>query len=277
MDRISYHRATGGPAGWQLDDIPYPQTDRPAVVNDEWFFFVLTTASYIESASDLYTRNLIAYFAGDTEAVDWLGNVWEPEELRHGASLRRYVETVWADFDWQRGYEGFLQDYSAYCKVELLGPTPALEMASRCVVETGTAGYYDLLSSASPEPVIQQLTWHIRCDEVRHYSHFYRYFQKYRDRERPDRWALLKTLLGRASEVTSEDARCAYRNAYRVRFPERSYKDAYYRRFEKRVFSEARRHYPYEMAVKMFLRPLGLSRRSRRVIMPVAVQAMKLL
>lgn len=277
MDATSSPRANEGRSGWRLDDIPYAQIDRSSVVDNEWLFFVITTASYIESASDLYTRNLIAYFASDPDAVHWLANVWEPEELRHGASLRRYVETVWADFDWQRGYDGFLKDYSAYCKVELLGPTHGLEMASRCVVETGTAGYYSLLSGASPEPVLRRLTWLIRGDEIRHYSYFYRHFQTYRDRERPSRWALLKTLLGRASEVSSEDARCAYRNAFLVRFPERGYEDSNYRRFEKRVFREARRHYPYEMAVKMFLKPLGLGRRSRRVITPVAVRAMKLL
>jgi hypothetical protein len=264
-------------AAWQVDDIPYDRIDRSAVADDEWLFFVLTTASYIESASDLYTRNLIAYFAEDTQAADWLAGAWEPEELRHGASLRRYVESVWDDFDWQRGYDGFFSDYSEYCKVELLGPTPALEMASRCVVETGTAGYYSLLSSASPEPVMRGLTWNIRCDEVRHYSHFYRFFKAYRDAERPGRWALLKTLIGRASEVTSEDARCAYRNAFQVRFAGRPYREGHYRSFEKRVFRAARDHYPYEMAVKMFLKPLGLGRRGQRVTVPILVRGMKML
>jgi hypothetical protein len=275
MGTIPYQRPPDSRGGWRLEDIPYAQIDRAAVADDEWLFFVLTTASYIEFASDLYTRNLIAYFQGDTEVVDWLAHSWEPDELRHGASLRHYVANVWGDFDWQRGFAGFLRDYAEYCKVELLGPTPALEMASRCVVETGTASYYSLLNGVSPEPVLRQLTWDIRSDEVRHYSHFYRYFKKYRDAERPGRWPVLKTLARRAKEVTSEDARCAYRNAFLVRFPQRIYRDAEYRSFEKRVLREGRRHYPYEMAAKMFLKPLDLGRRSQRIVAPLLIRGMK--
>ena len=57
------------------------------------------TASLMESATDLYTENLVDYFAGDEEVTLWLEQYWLPEELQHGRALRRYVEAAWPQFD----------------------------------------------------------------------------------------------------------------------------------------------------------------------------------
>ena len=59
---------------------------------NEGFFYLIAAASLMESATDLYTRNLIDFFAGDEEITSWLEHYWLPEELQHGRALRRYVE-----------------------------------------------------------------------------------------------------------------------------------------------------------------------------------------
>ncbi|MHB1670018.1 MAG: hypothetical protein ACYCUK_22160, partial [Thiomonas sp.] len=42
--------------------------------------------------------------------------------------------------------------------------------------EMGTTTYYQALNTVCGEPVLRELTWHIRNDEVQHYKHFYHYF-----------------------------------------------------------------------------------------------------
>jgi rubrerythrin len=136
----------------------------------------VASASFIEITSDLYTYNLIEYFRDDSEIVEWLENVWQKEELQHGDALRRYVRTAWPDFDWDAAYRDFLAAYTPLCTVDQLARTRALEMAARCVVETGTAAFYRMLSEQSREPVLKQLAARISADEVRHYKHFYSLF-----------------------------------------------------------------------------------------------------
>ena len=84
------------------------------------------------------------------EIVEWLESRWEREELQHGAALKRYVQTAWPDFDWEAAYKLFFAEYSQCCTVEQLAGTRALEMAARCVVETGTATFYRMMSDAEP-------------------------------------------------------------------------------------------------------------------------------
>jgi len=144
-------------ATWSIDDIPYGTLARESVRDDRRLFDIVASASFIEITSDLYTRNLVEFFRADREVADWLAEHWQREELQHGAALRKYVETAWPDFDWQAGYRLFLADYGPTCTVQRLAPSKALEMASRCVIETGTATFYRALSDLSPEPVLKRL------------------------------------------------------------------------------------------------------------------------
>jgi len=255
--------------GWQLEDIPYERVEREAIAGDEHLFFLLTAASFVEIASDLYAGNLVDYFCGDGEVCDWLAEQWQGEEIQHGKALRRYVETVWPQFDWAAAYGEFRRDYARYCRPEELGPTPGLEMAARCVVETGTATLYTTLERVSPEPVLAQLARHIRNDEVRHYRHFFHHFQRYRGREPMGRLRVLRALWGRVAEVDNEDALVAYRNIFAARFPQRRFSHDDYRAFVRRNGAMARGAYPYSMAVNMFLKPLALPPRLRRWATPV--------
>jgi hypothetical protein len=265
-----------GEASWRADDIPYHALVHGLIRDDRRLFHIVASASFIEITSDLYTRNLVEFFRGDDEVVDWLANGWEKEELQHGAALKRYVQTAWPEFDWEAGYRCFFADYSRFCTVELLAGTRALEMAARCVVETGTATFYRMLSELSPEPVLKQLAAEISVDEVRHYKHFYRYFLRYREVEQPGRVAILHTLLKRAAEVETEDAFYAYKGVRLGSDPEAEFRTGDFDDYRAGVAQLLGQHYRFEMAVKMLIKPLGLHPMVARAMMPAVTSASRL-
>ncbi len=255
---------------WNYEELPYDRVDRAAIADNRTLFYILATASFIEIMSDLYTVNLAEYYADDEEVCNWLKSGWEPEELQHGKALRRYVNTVWPDFDWDATFEKFSADYANYCNVESLGPTRALELARRCIVETGTCSYYSMVRNVSPCPVLTELATNIRTDEAGHYRHFYDYFKRYRDEEKPSRPALLKTLIARVREIDGEDGFIAYKHAWMAMNPGRTFHNRYYREFSRAIRTMAADHYPFRMAVHMATQPLGMSfnaqRRTDRVL-----------
>jgi hypothetical protein len=218
---------------------------------------IVFLASLIETGSDLYAGNLVAYFAGDAELSRWLAHSWEPEELQHGRALRTYVEHVWPDIDWQRAYDGFFAEYSRTCTMADLEPTHALELAARCMVETGTAALYGALHRHAREPVLKELAARIYADEVRHYKYFYRHFRHYQSQENRSRWRIARTLFKRLRETRTGDGYYAFRElaggARGSSDHESDYRD-FARAFGKFVRANA----PLEMTVRMGLRPLGL-------------------
>jgi hypothetical protein len=255
---------------WSLDDIPWHAIRREGVARADTFFYLVAASSLMESATDLYTENLIVNFAGDDEVTSWLEHYWLPEELQHGRALRRYVELAWPGFDWEPARRRFVDEFKPLCDISL-EPTRALEMASRCVVETGTASYYRTLSSASPDPVLALLTRHIAADEVRHYKHFYRYFRKYRDAEKPSRAAVLPALWRRLRMTGGDDSYVALKHVYSARHPGQVFDTGVYRRLRRECRDLVRNHFPYQMSVRMLLKPLDLGPYSQRVVLPTVV------
>lgn len=245
-------------ARWSIADLDFSHIDLQQVQQDENVFYLVTCASFVESGSDLYTHNLVDFFQDNDEISAWLRNHWQVEELQHGAALRAYAEHVWPEFDWQCSFESFLEEYARYCKVELLEPTQALEMAARCVVETGTATYYRALSRSLKEPVLQDLATRIANDEVNHYKHFYQYFRLYRRREGIGRSRVLGTLSRRTLEMRNEDADCAIRHVLKFRDPARAGDTAYLRQLAARMNTTVRTNLKPDMTLKMILRPLEL-------------------
>ncbi|WP_034298138.1 ferritin-like domain-containing protein [Herbaspirillum sp. RV1423] len=243
---------------WRIADLDFSRIDLQRVRDDEYTFYLVACASFVESGSDLYTHNLVDFFHDNEQVVAWLRGQWELEELQHGAALRAYVAHVWPEFDWQSAYDSFLGEYAAYCKVELLEPTKALEMAARCVVETGTATYYRALSRSTKEPMLRDLAARISNDEVNHYKHFYHYFRQYREREGVGRSRVLATLSRRTLEMRNEDADCAIRHVLRFRDPARAEDAAYLRQLSARMNTIVRTNLTPEMALRMIMRPLEL-------------------
>jgi rubrerythrin len=254
---------------WSLDDIPWNEIRRDAVAGNEPLFQMLAAASLMESATDLYTANLIEYFVGDDEITSWLKDYWLPEELQHGRALRRYVETAWPDFPWDAVRHGFVAEFRPFCDASL-EKARGLEMASRCVVETGTASFYTAMSRASAEPVLAQLTRRIAEDEIRHYKHFYYFFRKYRDRDRPRRWAVAAALWRRLRMTGGEDRIIVLKHVLAARQTGAPFDRRGYRRTRRHCRALLRPHFPVEMTVRMLLKPLGLGPRTLRATLPVA-------
>ena len=255
---------------WSLADIPWHAIRRDAATQSDAFFYLVASASLMESATDLYTENLIEFFAGDDEVTSWLEQYWLPEELQHGRALRRYVETAWPEFDWEPAYLRFVDEFRPYCDTAL-ETVRSLEMASRCVVETGTASYYTTLSRASPEPVLSLLARRIVEDEVRHYKHFYRFFRRYRETESPSRAAIVPALWRRLRMSSGDDSFIVLKHVYCSRYPDAAFDTAVYREVRRQCRDLVGDHVPHEMGVRMLLKPLALGRRIHRAALPVAV------
>ena len=93
---------------WSLDSIDWRAVRSGAVDGEDPLFYLVAAASFVEITTDLYTRNLIDQFSDDAEIANWLAQHWLPDELQHGQALRRYVQTAWPDFEWDRVYRSFL-------------------------------------------------------------------------------------------------------------------------------------------------------------------------
>jgi hypothetical protein len=256
-----------------IEEIPFDDVDRDQVHDDRQLFYCLAAASFIEITADLYTASLVEFYRGDDEVSGWLSQQWEPEELQHGAALKRYVETAWPEFDWNAAYRAFFAGYSRCCGIDRFATTQELELASRCVVETGTATFYRALSNMTHEPVLRRIASLIAVDEVRHYKHFYRFFQRYHEYEKTSRIVIARTLWQRMTEVDVEDGFVAFKHVFLASNPGTEFQLGNYNAFRASSRRLAKQHYPYGMAVRMMLKPLALSPRVIRVIVPPIVSA----
>jgi hypothetical protein len=257
---------------WTLADIQWDRIDHERARSHPMTYYVVTAASFVETAADLYTANLVEHFP-DPEAQQWLRHYWQPEELQHGRALRTYVETVWPELDWPRHYGNFFAEYSQLCTLEHLEPSRALEMVARCVVETGTSSFYAALRQGNDEPVLKTLAGLISQDEVSHYNHFRRFFQAYQKQERIGRIGVLRSLYKRMIEVENEDAYIGLKHAWLMRHPEQVFHDQQFDALWQKLLLELTAHYPYRMVLKMLLQPLSLNRTLVKLSLPVLEQA----
>ena len=255
-----------GRQAWRLEDIPFDTIDTASVRDNEFLFLSLASASFVEILADTYSGNLIEHFKGNSEVTDWLSQFWQNEETQHGRALKKYVQTVWPEFDWERAHEGFRTEYSSLCTIEQLEEKPALELVARCVVETGTSTLYSALQDYAPEPVLKQLMNNIRADEVAHYGHFRRHFESYNAIERHGVFAIIATIWRRLREIGGEDSYIAFKHVYMGRHPDKAFVRADWRAYNKAVKRLARHHYPYLMAVKMLIKPIPMVEPLKRLL-----------
>lgn len=243
---------------WRVEEIDFQAIVAQRVRDNEFLFTMLACASFVEILADLYSHNLIAHFRGNAAAVDWLEHHWQHEEVQHGRALKAYVQAVWPEFDWEAAHAGFRAEYGALCTMEQLEEKPALEMLARCVVETGTASFYRALHDYADEPVLRQILANIKQDEVNHYARFREYFDAYNRTERQGIGSVLGATWRRMKEIRNEDAYIAFKHVQRGRHPGKPFQEEDWRRFSRTVKRHARRYYPYEMAVKMVLKPIPM-------------------
>ncbi|WP_353662838.1 ferritin-like domain-containing protein [Hydrogenimonas sp. SS33] len=258
-------------ARWNYKTIAYDTIDREKIANNDFLFKVITIASFIEITSDLYEKNLVTFYEGDEQIVPWLREVWEPEEIQHGKSLKKYVETVWPEFDWQSAYDGFREEYGKYCTIDEFQPTRAREMLARMVVETGTSTFYkgvEKYAEALGEPILAQIAHNISKDEVYHYDRFDEGFEKYNRREHLGRTDITKVIYARLKEASDEDIFIAHK--YIV--PGENFED-----FKAQTKAFAKQYYPYKMAVKMLMYPLHLNKHVENATASTIQGALKVL
>ncbi len=251
---------------WTLDWIDFSRIRIETVHDNDDLFYLLVSASFVESGSDTYTRNLVAHFDTHPQIADWLQHQWEPEELQHGRALRTYVQTVWPDFDWEAAYAAFFAEYAPLCTVEELEDDRALELVARCVVETGTATYYQTLRDLTAEPVLTELAERIRLDEVQHYKHFYRYFRQLNAERGLSRARIFGALKRRLNELRTSDADIALRHAWAFRHSPAEADEMPFEQVCQRLYHRVGALLPMEQAVKMLLRPLALPHRMEHII-----------
>ncbi len=264
---------------WHYEDIDYTSINTQAIQNKKFLFYLITSASFIEITSNVYEKNLATFYADDRETVKWLANVWEPEEIQHGKALRKFVNTIWPEFDWKKSYQCFLDLYLPHCTIEEFQPTKAKEMLARMVVETGTSTFYKSIENYSKDldtPILAQIAHNISKDEVYHYNMFEKIYQRYNQEERLGRDDIVKVIYDRLKEVDGEDARLAFRAIWEVH-EHTPYKDSYYEAYKKEVSRFAKQYYPYNMAIKMLLRPLKLNKAVETISVPVIKGALKIL
>ena len=263
---------------WRVEDIAYGEIDHSLIAQREELFYLLASASFIETGSDMYTRNLAEHCAGHPEVAAWLRGHWEHEELQHGRALELYVRTAWPTFDWQAAFDGFFAEYVGLRTLEALEPERALEMVARCVVETGTTTYYQTLRDLSPEPVLTQLLNHIRADEVGHFKHFLAYFRQLRATRPVSRARVARVLYTRLQELRESDSDVALRHVWAHRGTLFAEGAGSFEAISRRIYQLVSSRLRAEQAVRMLLKPLSLphwmeqrleaplSRLARRVI-----------
>lgn len=254
---------------WKLDDIPFDRIDLARIRPREDMMFMLAAASFIEFASDTYAGNLSEFFAGEPDIADWLSQHWEVEEVQHGRALRAYVEKVWPEFEWDAAYRSFYDEYQKLCGAEGYESTCGLEMAARCVVETGTSTAYRAIRDLADEPVLKQLAEHIRSDEVRHYKHFLQFFDRYDAREKNSRLKVLQSLKNRLVESSRSDVEIGLWHAYRTRYPDEKRSGKRFTGMQSGIARKIRAHYPAGQAIRMLLKPLRLPGAVSSMIQPV--------
>jgi hypothetical protein len=254
---------------WRVEDLPFDRVDRARIRDREDMMLLLVASSFVEYASDTYAGNLAEFTADQPDIAEWLSRHWEPEELQHGRALRAYIAAVWPEFDWEGAYASFFDEYKTLCGVEGYAPTRGLEMAARCIVETGTSTLYRAIRELADEPVLVQLVEKIRSDEVRHYKHFLQYFDRYDVAEKSGRLQIIGVLKSRLVEAIGSDGEVGMWHAYRVIHPGERRDGKGFRAAQSRIARMVRRHYPAVQALKMIMKPLRLSAFASSVLQPL--------
>lgn len=280
MDTVTLKNEVTVMAKWDyIKDIDYDSIDTAKVKDNRFLFYLLTIASFIEITSETYATNLSDYYSDNPEAVKWINESWQNEEVQHGKALRAYILHVWPGFPWEQAYKRFLELYLPLCNTGSFQPTRGLEMLARMIVETGTSTMYRAFESYAKsfdEPVLAGLSHYIYKDEVNHYSYFDRYFKHYNQSEDLGRKEILKVIAQRLKDASSEDIEMGYQSIYELEH-EGEFKLSAYEAFKKELKGLAKKHYPYNMAIKMMMQPLNLNKAVEATISPIMLGAMKVL
>ncbi len=97
---------------------------------------------------------------------------------------------------------------------------------------------------------------------------FYRHFRRRRAAEQTTHIAVLRSLWTRMCEIDDTDAFYAFKHVFLQRNPGIDFEKAHYEAFRRACTRVAKAHFPCEMAVKMLLKPVGLSPAVGKLALP---------
>ncbi len=254
---------------WTPEELPWSEIRREAIVDEEELFYLLTTASFVKTAVGLHGHDLARYFVTAPEIADWLEHEWQQDELRHAAVLKRYIQIVWPQFDWDSAYEFFFMEFAAATQDRVLAPSRSLEMVACCALEMAAASYYSALRDLSREPLLRLLAWHISGDAMRHYQRFYRHFNELRRLERATRNQVLRAMWQRLRRVNNGVNAVAMKHVYGACHPDMPLKLQGHGQMQKRCRRLIGQHVPRPTGVRMALMPLDLGPRLEHVASPI--------
>ena len=132
-------------------------------------------------------------------------------------------------------------------------------MVARCVVETGTATFYQSLATQTHEPILKGIALAIRAEEINHYKHFYAYFNKLNINCITNRWQIFGAVCRRVLEARKDDAECAMWHVFNTR--KVTTKPVDLRQFKllyRQLSLQIKKEYPLAMATKMLIKPMRL-------------------
>jgi rubrerythrin len=194
--------------GWTLDDIPWHRFDAAKV--DAETLKVVKAACLVEHNGEDYARYLTTVFPDDTEFVAAAGQ-WAAEEVQHGQVLRRWAELADPEFDFDAAFSRFRAGFqvSGDGQGSVRGSRTG-ELVSRCIIETGTSGWYLAIQDSTQEPLLRTICGQIAADELRHYKLFYRYLKHYLVSDRLSRWDRVRVAVARIAETGDDELAYAY-------------------------------------------------------------------
>lgn len=235
---------------WTIESLPWDQFDRSKV--DPQLLAYAKAASLVEANASDYVEYLLNVFK---EHCDLHSDIieWGEEEKQHGMALRLWAEKADPQFDYAISMQRFRQAYKINTNVQTsTRGSEALELVSRCVVETGTSSFYMALRDVGVEPVFREICRRIAGDEIRHYNLFHQHLEK-KFAAQVSRFSRMKAVLSRALEVTDEElcfAFAAANTSQEIRAEDLSKYAKEYMHFMGHIFESRHLHFAVDMMAK---------------------------
>jgi len=193
---------------WTMEQVAWDRFD-PSKVEPE-VIPLIKAAAMVERNGDDYAAYLKSVFHDDP-AFQAAADNWAIEENQHGDALGRWAMLADPSFEYMTAFARYRAGYKIDVKADAsVRGSRTGELIARCIVETGTSGYYTALGEASVEPVLKQICRLIAADEYRHFKLFYDHMKRYLARENLSFLKRLRVAFGRIGETEDDELAFAF-------------------------------------------------------------------
>jgi len=193
---------------WTIEQVAWDRFD-PSKVEPETIPLI-KAAAMVERNGDDYAAYLKSVFHDDP-AFHVAADNWAVEENQHGDALGRWAMLADPSFDYMTAFARYRAGYKIDVKADAsTRGSRTGELIARCIVETGTTGYYTALGEASQEPVLKQVCRLIASDEYRHFKLFYDHMKRYLERENLSFAKRIRVAFGRIGETEDDELAFAF-------------------------------------------------------------------